>query len=290
MSPERAGIARVLAANHHDPHSVLGAHPQDGGLIVRALRPDVASLRALLAGGSPLELEQIDPAGLYAGFLPDGRLPLDYRLEATFADGTTSVYADPYSFAPTLGELDLHLIGEGRHEELADVLGAHERELDGVPGTAFSVWAPAARSVSVVGDFNGWDGRVHQLRSLGATGVWELFCPGRRLGRALQARDPPRLGAADPEGRPARPRRRGATADGLGRLHEPPHLERRAPGSSSATPPTSTTAPSRSTRSTSARGGETRSKGTAASPTRSSPRSSPATCATSASRTSSSCR
>ncbi len=178
MSPERAGIARLLAANHHDPHSILGVHPEDGGLIIRAFRPDASSLRALLEGGGPLELEQIDPAGLFAGFLPDGRLPLAYRLEATFADGTTSVYADPYSFPPTLGELDLHLIAEGRHEELADVLGAHERELDGVSGTSFSVWAPAARSVSVVGDFNAWDGRVHQLRSLGASGVWELFCPG----------------------------------------------------------------------------------------------------------------
>jgi 1,4-alpha-glucan branching enzyme len=182
VSREPDVIGRVVAADHHDPHSVLGAHPERGGVVVRAFRPGATALRVLLQEGGPVELEPVDPTGLYAGFLPDRGLPLAYRLEATFADGTTTAYADPYAFPPTLGELDLHLIGEGRHEALADVLGGHEREVDGTGGTAFAVWAPSARAVSVVGDFNGWDGRVHQMRSLGTSGVWELFIPGVQSG------------------------------------------------------------------------------------------------------------
>ena len=97
---------------------------------------------------------------------------------STTARSDTFTIDDPYSFLPTLGELDLHLIAEGRHEELYDRLGAHVREHEGVTGTAFAVWAPAARAVSVVGDFNSWDGRLHAMRSLGSTGIWELFLPG----------------------------------------------------------------------------------------------------------------
>ena len=109
---------------------------------------------------------------------------------------------DPYSFLPTLGELDLHLVGEGRHQELWERLGAHPREIDGAAGTSFAVWAPSARSVSVVGDWNGWDGRVHPMRSLGSSGVWELFVPGVERRRPLQVRDPRRRRVAAPEGRP----------------------------------------------------------------------------------------
>jgi 1,4-alpha-glucan branching enzyme len=89
---------------------------------------------------------------------------------------------EPHTFAPTLGELDLHLLGEGRHEDLYERLGAHVTELDAVRGTAFAVWAPAARSVSVVGDFNNWDGREHPMRALGSSGIWELFVPGVEAG------------------------------------------------------------------------------------------------------------
>ena len=101
-----------------------------------------------------------------------------YELEVSYAGGHTERSRDAYSFAPTLGELDLHLAGEGRHEELYERLGAHPTKLDGTDGCAFAVWAPNARSISVVGDFNAWDGRVHQMRSLGGSGVWEIFVPG----------------------------------------------------------------------------------------------------------------
>ena len=106
-----------------------------------------------------------------------GAAPGPYEVEIEHG-GRTWRARDPYSFLPTVGELDLHLVGEGRHEQLWERLGAHLREIDGASGVAFAVWAPSARSVSVVGDWNDWDGRVHPMSSLGASGVWELFVPG----------------------------------------------------------------------------------------------------------------
>ena len=124
-----------------------------------------------------VELEPQDGTGVFEGVIPDAKLPLAYELEVRYPAGETYTLRDPYSFMPTVGELDLHLAGEGRHEELYGRLGAHVRELDGVAGVSFAVWAPNARSVSVVGEFNGWDGRLHPMRTLGASGIWELFLP-----------------------------------------------------------------------------------------------------------------
>jgi 1,4-alpha-glucan branching enzyme len=174
LKPE---LERIVARDHHDPHSILGAHAQNGGVVVRVFRPGAAAVRVRPDGAGSRRLRRIHPAGLYEGMLPGAGLPLSYQVEATYPDGTSVAERDPYAFLPTLGPLDLHLAGEGRHEELYERLGAHVREVDGVSGTAFAVWAPAARSVSVVADFNGWDGRLHQMRSLGSSGVWELFVP-----------------------------------------------------------------------------------------------------------------
>ncbi len=167
----------MLELEHADPHHVLGAHPYRGGVVVRALKPGAETVTVIPARGKPVLLGALGN-GAFEGYLPRRTLPFRYVLEVAYPDGHTVTSADPYAFAPTLGELDLHLIGEGRHERLYECLGAHTRELDGVEGTAFAVWAPNARSLSVVGDFNGWDGRLHQMRSLGASGVWELFVPG----------------------------------------------------------------------------------------------------------------
>jgi 1,4-alpha-glucan branching enzyme len=159
-----------------DPHSVLGAHEAgDGGVVVRTYRPEAQSVRVQPAG---VEAELKDPAGLWEALLPKAKLPLEYELEIAYPNGETYTVRDPYAFLPTLGDLDLHLVGEGRHERLYERLGAHVRELDGVAGTAFAVWAPNARAVAVVGDFNSWDGRLHPMRSLGSSGIWELFVPG----------------------------------------------------------------------------------------------------------------
>ena len=175
-------IERLVARDDPTPHDLLGAHQDGGSVVVRAYRPEAASVRVVPQRGKPVELAQRHPAGLFEGKLPKRTLPLRYRLQVDYPDGLTVELDDPYAFLPTLGELDLYLVGEGRHEELYERLGAHVYEIDGVRGTAFAVWAPAARSVSVVGDFNHWDGRLHPMRSLGASGVWELFVPGVERG------------------------------------------------------------------------------------------------------------
>jgi 1,4-alpha-glucan branching enzyme len=158
-----------------DPHAYLGAHPAEGGVVVRAFRPDAESVRVLPMG---VELERLRGDGVFEGTIEGAELPLDYELEVRYPAGDSYVLRDPYAFQPTLGELDVHLAGEGRHEELYARLGAHPRVVDGVAGVAFAVWAPNAASASVVGDFNSWDGRLHPMRSLGASGIWELFIPG----------------------------------------------------------------------------------------------------------------
>jgi len=174
-------VERVVRRDHPDPHRLLGAHPLDGGVVVRAYRPDAERVRVLTEGGAVAAARR-HPLGLFEALVPGATLPLRYRLEVGYPGGATVELDDPYRFRPTLGELDLHLAAEGRHERLFDTLGAHVREVDGVAGTAFAVWAPSARSVSVVGDFNGWDGRVHPMRALGGAGIWELFVPGVAAG------------------------------------------------------------------------------------------------------------
>jgi 1,4-alpha-glucan branching enzyme len=168
----------LVRREHSNPHEVLGAHPVADGVVVRALRPAASAVTALLEDGSRIELEQIHPGGVFEGLIEGASMPVRYRLEIDYGTAGTYTIDDPYSFLPTLGELDLYLVGEGRHEELYERLGAHPREMQGVHGTAFAVWAPSARAVSIVGDFNSWDGRLHAMRTLGASGVWELFLPG----------------------------------------------------------------------------------------------------------------
>ena len=167
----------LIRREHTNPHGVLGPHPADGGVAIRALRPDARAITAQLGDGTTVELEPIHPGGVFEGLAAGAELPLRYRLEIDYGDGETFTIDDPYAFGPTIGELDLHLIAEGRHEQIYEKLGAHVGEIEGVQGTVFAVWAPAARAISVVGDFNSWDGRLHAMRSLGSSGVWELFLP-----------------------------------------------------------------------------------------------------------------
>ncbi|MFI6057236.1 1,4-alpha-glucan branching enzyme [Streptomyces sp. NPDC051286] len=164
---------RLLAGEHHAPHDLLGAHMVRGGVALRVLRPYARSV-TVLAKGLRAELHD-DGDGLFSGLLPMPAVP-EYQLLVGYEDNEIEVQ-DPYRFLPALGELDLHLIGEGRHEELWTALGAQPMEHQGVTGTRFAVWAPNARGVRVVGDFNYWDGTGFPMRSLGSTGVWELFVP-----------------------------------------------------------------------------------------------------------------
>jgi 1,4-alpha-glucan branching enzyme len=183
MSVATQELDLIIRREHASPHSVLGAHPDASGVVVRAYRPAACEIRVLLDDDeSPIELEQIHAGGIFEGVVEGAELPLHYRLEVDYGSAGTFTIEDPYRFSPTIGELDLHLIGEGRHREVYDKLGAHPREFEGATGVAFAVWAPAARAVSVVGDFNSWDGRLHAMRSLGSSGVWELFVPDVAIG------------------------------------------------------------------------------------------------------------
>lgn len=172
-------LDRLIGGAHHDPHAVLGAHPAADGVMVRALRPMADAVSVVLADGSRYPLEH-EHDGIFRGALPLAEAP-DYRLAVSYPGCGEHLCDDPYRHLPTLGELDLHLVGEGRHERLWRVLGAHVRTFEGpageVTGTAFAVWAPNARGIRMVGDFNHWDGRGHPMRSLGSSGVWELFVP-----------------------------------------------------------------------------------------------------------------
>ena len=168
-------VARLLGGWHYDPHRILGAHPVDGGTALRVLRPSADRVVAETADGGRYELTR-GQDGLFTGLLPYDVIP-GYRLRVS-GGGGERLEDDGYRALPTLSDVDLHLIGEGRHEQLWKALGARLRTVDGVSGTGFAVWAPHASGVRVTGDFNGWDGSAHPMRSLGGSGVWELFVPG----------------------------------------------------------------------------------------------------------------
>jgi len=182
-------LETVSVGSYYNPHEVLGQHllnlPDiaDPLTVIRALRPLAVEVVAVLATGARVELAHLG-YGIWQGVSTIG--PQDYEIEAHYAGGPAWLSDDPYRYRPTLGELDLHLIGEGRHERLWDVLGAHVRTFTGVTkpvsGTSFSVWAPHARAVRVIGDFNSWSGVLHSMRNMGSTGVWELFVPGLAAG------------------------------------------------------------------------------------------------------------
>ncbi|MFD1721798.1 1,4-alpha-glucan branching protein GlgB [Amnibacterium endophyticum] len=173
-------LGSIADGTHSGPHSVLGQHPvgDTGAVVIRALRPLARQVVAVLDSGDRVELGHVGQ-GVWQGVSTAGLT--GYVLETTY-DESTWTTDDPYRFLPSVGEVDLHLFGEGRHERLWEMLGAHHRELHGVDrgswGTSFSVWAPHARAVRVIGDFNNWNGRLHAMRRLDGVGVWELFVPG----------------------------------------------------------------------------------------------------------------
>jgi len=158
-----------------DPFAMLGPHPDAGSVIVRVFLPSAESVHVAHRSGAPLtELTPLQIAGLFAGRIPPGT---PYLLQIRWPGGASQETEDPYSFGLLLGELDLHLLAEGNHLELGRCLGAHKMSVEGVEGVRFAVWAPNARRVSVVGDFNAWDGRRHPMRKRVEAGVWEIFIP-----------------------------------------------------------------------------------------------------------------
>jgi 1,4-alpha-glucan branching enzyme len=175
LSPEAYA---VIEGRHSDPFRYLGRHVEDDRPVVRVFMPNAAAVSVIDDQGREVGLDRVHDAGLFAGHPVNGARR--YRLRARFGD-TTVEMEDTYRFPPVLSDLDLHLLGEGRHLRLYDKLGAHPMTLDGADGVAFAVFAPGARRVSVVGDFNFWDGRRHAMRVRG-NGFWEIFVPGARVG------------------------------------------------------------------------------------------------------------
>ncbi len=178
-------IQRILRIEHSDPHSIFGAHSarikgQDG-LIFRFFHPDAISAE-LIIGKEIFPLNETGSAGLFWIWLPGRFLPLNYLVKFIFEGGLSWTNDPPYRFMPTLGDQDLYFMGEGKHYNLYEKMGAHPRTMDGVTGVSFAVWAPNAKRVSVIGDFNNWDGRLFPMRSMGASGVWELFIPALEQG------------------------------------------------------------------------------------------------------------
>lgn len=184
---ELASITQVKCAQ---PHSILGMHPHKskGGkscLLVRAYLDDAKSCEVVdLADpiGARYELKKISKDGFFEGLIEDRKDVFSYRLRIERYNGEIRQFYDPYSFLPTISDDDLYLISEGTDTRVHHKMGAHLREVDGVVGASFAVWAPNAERVSVVGDFNHWDGRYHPMRSIGNSGVWELFIPGMEAG------------------------------------------------------------------------------------------------------------
>jgi 1,4-alpha-glucan branching enzyme len=168
----------IIEGRHSDPFHYLGRHMEKDVAVVRAFLPDAAEVRVVDEQGHESELDRIHDAGLFAGRLPNGSQR--YQLRARFGQNVVEL-EDPYRFPPVLSEFDLYLLSEGTHVHLYDKLGAHPMTHEGVPGVAFVVFVPGAKRVSVVGDFNLWDGRRHAMRVRG-NGFWEIFVPRAKVG------------------------------------------------------------------------------------------------------------
>ncbi len=169
----------IIQARHHDPFAYLGKHPRDGGIVVRAYIPGASHITIADGNHSMQRLENTD---LFEWQGKAEQIPDRYQLQWTDRWGNTHTAYDPYTLPPQIPDFDIHLFGEGRHQHAYRILGANPRIIDGIPGVLFATWAPNAERVSVVGDFNDWDGRRHPMRARGGSGIWELFIPGIQTG------------------------------------------------------------------------------------------------------------
>jgi 1,4-alpha-glucan branching enzyme len=175
-------VYRVIFNDHHDPFAVLGPHLLgDRRLAVRAFLPGATAVTVVGGGarkGKEYPMTPVHEMGFFEAVIPSCTEVFPYRLKKSMADGRVEVFYDSYSFMPTLTDYDLYLFNAGDHHRIYEKLGAHLATVDGVGGIQFAVWAPSARSVSVIGEFNGWDRRHHAMRVLGSSGIWEIFVPG----------------------------------------------------------------------------------------------------------------
>ena len=198
-------ISVFLAGDDYDPFSFFGMHKDEksGELAVRVFHPHASQVAVLDSATGELvaNLPRIHDAGIFCGAIERNGDPFCYRLRVKLGDQEHEI-EDPYRFGPVLGELDLYLHAEGNYLRGYEKMGAHPTVIDGVSGTSFAVWAPNARRVSVVGDFNGWDGRRHPMRLYPSAGIWEIFLPGVTSGSRYKYEIKARNGAlilkADP--------------------------------------------------------------------------------------------
>src|SRR5499425_1240730 len=180
-------VSQFLSGKHADPFRILGPHRAGDDLEVRAFRPDARKIDIVLNGKckETIAAGKVHPDGFFCATVP-GPAPaehdLDYHLRITTWDGSQRFMRDPYQYGPIMGEVDLHLFGEGQDWKIYEKFGAHLRTIGDAAGVYFAVWAPNAQRVSVVGDFNRWDGRVNPMRKLLNAGVWELFLPDIKQG------------------------------------------------------------------------------------------------------------
>ena len=186
MKPTPSAISALLEGIHADPFSLLGVHEGPGGGVARAILPGAEVAEAFSLNGEKLgTMMRVDARGLFEGLLSGPVQPVKY---CAGAFGAQWWVGDPYSYGPVLGPMDDYLIAEGTHHRLYDKLGAHCIEHEGAQGVHFAVWAPNARLVSLVGDFNDWDHRRHPMRLRNDIGVWEIFLPDIGPGRAYKFR------------------------------------------------------------------------------------------------------
>jgi 1,4-alpha-glucan branching enzyme len=178
----KAQIDALLAGRHGDPFALLGPHPVPGGWAVRFFLPWAAEASISLKGVAIVtDAVRLRPEGFFEATWPSTQTtapaPGSYKIQGRTQQGEPFEIYDAYAFPYLLTEFDLHLMGEGRHYDTYEKLGAHVKTIEGVAGVHFAVWAPSAKRVSVVGDFNRWDGRVHPMRARGSSGIWEMFLP-----------------------------------------------------------------------------------------------------------------
>jgi 1,4-alpha-glucan branching enzyme len=171
-------IDAIVAGYHGDPFAILGPHPYEDGVVVRAFLPLADSVDVMISSQKVFPMEKVKVDGFFEIILPDQSLPLTYLFKAKTYDGKTVLYEDLYAFPSARSEFDAHLLAEGTHTQIYEKLGAHLTQLNGSEGVLFTVWAPNALRVSVVGEFNQWDGRRHPMRFHADNGLWEIFVPG----------------------------------------------------------------------------------------------------------------
>jgi len=182
-SLNQATIDELMEGRSKNPHAILGMHMVDGHVVVRVFNPRSKSVVVKdIQTNKSYNMELVDKRGLFECHIPERDNFFSYALEHTTVDNHTYSVIDPYCFLPTISDYDLYLFNEGNNHKIYEKLGCHLREVNGVSGASFAVWAPNAQRVSVVGSFNQWDGRIHQMRMIGSSGVWELFIPGLAKG------------------------------------------------------------------------------------------------------------